>query len=93
MPQTSWLSPQAMRENGHRTLVPQMARFAVLGVINTENLLVFRQSVDVTVAWAKHAISQFLQPKLDTTGQFSGLPQFEISGKGLPGLAMLDVSE
>lgn len=35
MSQSSWLSPQAMRENGHRNLAPQIARFAVVGVVNT----------------------------------------------------------
>jgi len=35
MPRTSRLSLQAVRENGHRDLVPQIARFAVVGVVNT----------------------------------------------------------
>ena len=35
MPRTSRLSLQAVRENSNRHLVPQIARFAVVGVINT----------------------------------------------------------
>ena len=73
-------------------LTPQAALFAKMCKMASDDritsspakLLVVRQSVDVTVAWAKHAISQFLQPKLDTTGQFSASPLFEISGIGLP---------